>query len=245
MKKIIFSGILFFCFPAICYAAATFCPLFPLLDALITPLPVGDDLSFESASLLNQIQKKITKQAQEYRMQMEKYRDKLGTELSPGAEAFEMSEIKSPESGTETGIDVFAGKADPEGKKGVVVDLTNPNSIQKALDDFVLVSNTATAAEGQMANQIKERYVQQSAAETLAKVLYYKHELNELTKMEDEIANATGAQTTIGVISLADRVAELKNRVRILQLKVASLVLELETGPTLYTQEFLSTTIQE
>ena len=245
MKKIILSAVLFLSLPMVCQAKVTMCPLFPLLDAIVTPLPVGDETTLALTIPLNEFQKQITTKAQEYRESMEKYRDKLGTELSSNVEPFKMPEIKSPENGTDTEIDVFAGKADPEGKKGVVVDLTNPNSIQKALDDFVLVSNTAMAAEGQMANQIKKRYVQQSAAETLAKVLYYKHELNELVKMEDEIADATADETTAGVISLANRVAELKNRVKVLQQTVASLILELETGPSLYTQEFLSTTIQE
>ena len=226
-------------------ADATMCPLFPLMDALVTPLPVGDDTSFASASALRQIQKETTKKAQEYRESMEKYRDKLGTDLSSGGAVFTMPEIKSAEQGTSTGIDVFAGTADPEGKKGTVVNLTKPDSVQKALDDFVLVSNVASVADDKMAEYVKKRYVQQSAAETLAKVLYYKHELGELTKMEDEIADASGDNTTAGVISLANRVAELKNRVKVLQQKVASLILELETGPYLYTQEFLSTKIQE
>ena len=246
MKKIIFSMALFSCLPAVCYAKATSCPLFPLLDALVTPLPVGDDASFAMASSLRQFQKQIVDKAKEYRESMEKYRDKLGTELSSSGDAsFKLPEIKSVENGAGTGIDVFAGNADPEGQKGSVVDLTKPDSIQKALDDFVLVSNTATVAEEQMADQVKRRYLQQSAAETMAKVLYYKHELNELIKMEEDIANASADETTAGVISLANRVAELKNRVKVLQQKVTSLILELETGSFLYTQEFLSTKIQE
>jgi len=245
MKKIILFAILFFCLPAVCWSGATWCPLFPLVDILITPLPVGDDMTYGVTSPMVEVQKQITKKAKEYREQMEKYRDKLGTDLSSSGSSFELPEIKSPERAGQLGIDVFDGTADPEGKKGTIVDLTNPNSIQKALDDFVLVSNITSVAEEQMVSNIKERFFQQAFAEVLARVLYYKHELAEIKKMEEDIVNASADTTTAGVISLANRVAELKNRVRILQQKTASLALEMEALTGIYGQKSLTDELQE
>ena len=177
---------------------------------------------------------------------MEKYRDKLGKELSvSGDTSVKMPEIESPETAGQLGIDVFDGKADPEHKRVTVVNLTDPNSIQKVLNDFVLVSNVASLADEQMASDIKERFFQQAYAEALARVLFYKHELAELKKIEEDVSNLSGDKTTAGVISVSNRVAELRNRIKILQQKTASLTLELEALSGIYGQKFLTEELQE
>ena len=149
-----------------------------------------------------------------------------GSNVSRDLDNFGVPEAEDSEKGTDTSVDVYKGKAKDVPTK--VVDFKKENEVEKVVMDAVVVANPITASERKATEERKAAYIQQSTLDIVARVLYYKNELNKLEETLHEMHEVSGEGDTIGVHEISIRMKDANQRIQALQEKVLASRLELQ-----------------
>lgn len=248
MKKIIYTLLL---------SAALVMPsrpshaiIFPLLDALITPLPVFDASSMGTliANYVQQVMQvvKSIEQAGGKAQETIKLVSSGATSLtSIQMPSLPFNEIKTAVQGASTGITalkaaaekamsaaadaasgVTSGIEDLQAKaEGILkknVDLTKPEEIADAVQPQIMVSKAVGVVEEQIKKDRRTQFKQENIQDILARVLYMKYELEQLQKTEAALTSLVSTPDTAGSVSVPPQLTEVENKIKTLQQKIAA-----------------------
>lgn len=161
----------------------------------------------------------------EKRSKMEKL-STTGPDVSRDLENFGVPVVEDSEKGTDTSVDVYKGKAKDVPTK--VVDFKQEDEVEKVVMDAVIVANPITASERKAAEERKAAYIQQSTLDIVARVLYYKNELNKLRDTLHEMHEVSGEGDTVGVHEISIQMKDANQRIQALQEKILASRLELQ-----------------
>ncbi len=202
---------------------------FPILDALITPLPVFDAGTFGglSSSYMQQIEEVIKSHKQKIekmKEQLKLFENEVDLSSSP-LQRYLVNQPKTAQRGSETPIDAFkaTGKENIDG--GLIsdsdVDLTNPSSLEKAIEP-ILVSQAVGSVEENLKKIQRDQYEQQVVIDVLAKTLYYKKELEDLQNTMSQISAASSTADSAGAVAVPAEFMAVKNKIKALQMKITA-----------------------
>lgn len=202
---------------------------FPILDALITPLPVFDAGTFGglTSSYMQQIEEAIKAHKQKLekmKEQLKLFMNELDLSSSP-LQRYLVNQPKTAQSGSETPIDAFkaTGKENIDG--GAIsdtnVDLTNAASLEQAIEP-ILVSQAVGSIEENLKKIQRKQYEQQNVIDVLAKTLYYKKELEDLQKTMSQISAASSTSDSAGAVAVPAEFMAVKNKIKALQMKITA-----------------------
>ncbi len=226
MKKL---GILILSTALLLTPGSSYAVSFPILDALITPLPVFDAGTFGglSSSYMQQIEEAI----KAYKQKLEKVKEQAKlfmneTDLSSNPlQRYLVNQPETAQKGSETPIDAFkaTGKENIDG--GVTsdtnVDLTDAASLEKAIEP-ILVSQAVGSVEENLKKIQRKQYEQQNVIDVMAKVLYYKKELEDLQETMSQISAASSSPDSAGAVAVPAEFMAVKNKIKALQMKITA-----------------------
>ena len=160
------------------------------------------------------------------------------TKISRKLSKYTVPNIKDYENGTESAVDAYKGRM--QGLETRVVDFKDDKQTADVLKEAIVVSKAVTHGEQVAERERKEAFVQQSILDLLARVLYYKTELNKLRDMDAEMEASLGMNDTIGNLDISERMKDANERIQALQEKILAMRLEVQSIKNFKASKYIS-----
>ena len=98
---------------------------------------------------------------------------------------------------------------------------TDAASLEKAIEP-ILVSQAVGSVEENLKKIQRKQYEQQNVIDVMAKVLYYKKELEDLQETMSQISAASSSPDSAGAVAVPAEFMAVKNKIKALQMKITA-----------------------
>ena len=147
-------------------------------------------------------------------------------DISRTLNKYTVPEIEDYKTGSDSAVDAYRGKM--PGMDASTVDFEDDKETTDVLKDAIVVATGISPAEKTVEKERKNAFIQQSILDLLARVLYYKTELNKLRDLDAEIQSTLGLGDTVGTFDVSERMKDADARVQALEEKILAMRIEVQ-----------------